>query len=612
MTSRASALAAGNGSARQQSRISTEPRPKIPLRLLRTLQEAWRASPWALLAMGLSAMLAGLAPTGMSWYARNVLDGVARSDRVAVVAGIAAEACFLFLTYAAGGLNQFASGRLRLRLGFSFQQAILNKSMTVPYAHFEDPRFYDALTRARREALTRPISLVSGLFVLVQTLAVLVGSAALMFRFSPFCALAIVCAAMPSFFSETRFALALFQLQNRRATEAREQAYFEQVLTRDDHAKEVRLFGTGPNFLARVRRIFSIVFEEDQSLARRRLLIGLGTDFFALVLFYGVYVYVAYRAVQGTLSIGDLGLALVAFRQGDGALKMALNTARALHLDHQYLGNVYDFLDTPVVTPKQRLLPAAPRDELGLRFERVGFNYPGATNPALKGVDFYLAPGQKLALVGNNGSGKSTILKLIAGLYQPTEGRIWLDGVDLAAWDPEKLHARLAVVFQDFVRYQLTVRENVALREDEHVSDAAIHQALQRSEVMPVVERLPGKMQQRLGKLFSGGVELSGGEWQKLALARAFLRIEADLLLFDEPTAAIDPAAEAALFDRVRAETQGRMAILVSHRFSTVRIADEILVLHAGQVIERGSHEALVQARGRYATMFELQAAGYR
>lgn len=582
-------------------------------RLLRTVSLAARASPFALAAMALAALLAGFAPTGMAWYARSVLDGVARGDRRVVVAGIVAEAALLFLTYAAGGIHQFASNRLRLSLGFTLQRAILEKAIAVPYAAFEDPAFYDALTRARREAVGRPVSLLGGLFAGIQAFAVLVGSAGLLFRFSPLCALAILLAALPGFLSETRFASAVFRLQNRRATEAREQAYLEQVLTRDDHAKEVRLFGTGPSFLERARRVFSVVFEEDQALARRRLAVGLAVDLFALGLFYGVYVYVAFRALEGKLTVGDLGLAIVTFKQGDGALKQALGSVRGLLADQQFLGNLYDFLDLPVHSVKPQLLAHSARDELGLRFENVGFTYPGSRRPALRGVDLYLPPGKKLALVGENGSGKSTILKLVAGLYQPTEGRVLLDGKDLAAWEDEELRARLAVVFQDFVRYQLTVRENVAPRGAfDAVPDDAMTRALARSEASPVVSRLPRGLDQRLGKLFPGGVDLSGGEWQKLALARAFLREGADLLLFDEPTSAIDPAAEAALFERVRAETEGRMAILVSHRFSTVRLADEILVMEGGRVAERGSHDTLLAHNGRYAALFRLQAAGYR
>ncbi|MRG91489.1 ATP-binding cassette domain-containing protein [Polyangium spumosum] len=582
-------------------------------RLVRTAALAFRASPFALAVMVLAALVAGAAPTGMAFYARRVLDGVARGDRRVVLASILVEAVLLFLTYLVGGLHQFASARLRLALGFRLQRAILEKAIGVPYACFEDAGFYDALTRARREAVSRPVALLAGFFAMAQALVVLAGSAVLLFQFSPLCALAILLAALPSFLTETRFAAAVFRLQNRRATEAREQAYFEQVLTRDDHAKEVRLFGTGPTFLARAERVFSLVFDEDQSLARKRLLVGLGADLVALGLFYSVYVYVALRALALELTVGDLGLALVTFKQGDGALKQALGGLRGLYMDQQYLGNLYGFLDLPVPPRKDLLLAAPARDEKGLRFENVGFTYPGSKRPALAGVDFFLPPGKKLALVGENGSGKSTILKLVAGLYEPTTGRVLLDGKDLAAWDPDALRARLAVVFQDFVRYQLTVRENVAPRADEApVSDERMARALARSEASPVVGRLAGGLEQRLGKWFPGGVELSGGEWQKLALARAFLREDADLLLFDEPTAAIDPAAEAALFERVRAETEGRMALLVSHRFSTVRLADEILVMEGGRAIERGDHEALLAAKGRYATLFHLQASGYR
>ncbi|MDI1480194.1 ABC transporter ATP-binding protein [Polyangium sp. y55x31] len=589
--------------------------PASPLRssLFRTVTLAWRASPFALAAMVFAALLAGAAPTGMAFYARRVLDGVARSERQVVLVGIFAEAALLFLTYVAGGLNQLATTRMRLTLGFLLQRAILEKAIEVPYACFEDAGFYDALTRARREAVGRPAAVLTGFFAMVQAFVVLAGSAALLFRFSPFCALAILVAALPSFFTETGFATAIFRLQNRRATEAREQAYLEQILTRDDHAKEVRLFGTGHTFLERARRVFSLVFEEDQALARRRLLVGLGADLVALTLFYAIYVFVAFRALAGALTVGDLGLALVTFKQGDGALKQALGSLRGLYMDQQYLGNLYGFLDREVPAKKPILPAHDTREEQGLRFENVGFTYPGAKRPALAGVDFYLAPGKKLALVGENGSGKSTILKLVAGLYEPTEGRILLDGRDLSAWDREALRARLAVVFQDFVRYQLPVRENVAPRAAEDaVPDEAITRALARSEAAPVVEKLARGLDQRLGKWFPGGVELSGGEWQKLALARAFLREKADLLLFDEPTAAIDPAAEAALFARVRSETEGRMAILVSHRFSTVRLADEILVMAGGCVAERGGHDALLGAEGRYAALFRLQAAGYR
>lgn len=582
-------------------------------RMLRTILGAWQASPAALLAMIIAAMVAGIVPTAMAWYARMVLDGVVHGDSRAVVVGIIAEAIFLFLLYATGGLNLFATARLRLSLGFLLQRSILEKAIAVPYANFENAAFYDALTRARREAIGRPVAMLGSLFAVGQSIAVLVGSAILLFRFSPLCTLAILLAALPSFLTETRFATALFRLQNRRATEAREQAYFEQVLTRDDHAKEVRLYDTGPTFLERARRVFSLVFEEDQALARRKLVVGLATDLIALGLFYAVYVHVAFRALQGSLTAGDLGLAIVTFRQGDAALKQALGGVRGLYMDSQYLGNLYDFLDTPIPMRRPLLTTKPTRQELGLRFEQVGFRYPGASRSALEGIDFYLAPGQKLALVGENGSGKSTILKLIAGLYQPTSGRILLDGVDLCAWDPEKLRARLAVVFQDFVRYQLTVRENVAPRAGEDaVDDVAITRALDRSEASAVVGKLPQGLDQRLGKWFPGGIELSGGEWQKLALARAFIRESADLLLFDEPTAAIDPAAEAALFQRVRTETEGRMAILVSHRFSTVRLADDILVMHGGRIAERGNHDALLETNGHYAHLFRLQAAGYR
>jgi ATP-binding cassette subfamily B protein len=328
--------------------------------------------------------------------------------------------------------------------------------------------------------------------------------------------------------------------------------------------------------------------------------------------FYAAYAWIAVSAVRGRITLGEMTMYVLLFRQGQSAVSSILSAIGGMYEDNLYLSTLYDYLDTPVDEAGGKAT-SGPQPVEGVRFDNVSFTYPGATEPAVSGVSFQLRPGESLALVGENGSGKTTLIKLLTRLYSPSSGRITLDGLDLADWSPAALRRRVGVIFQDFARYQLKVGENIGAGDVTHFEDELRwHEAASLGMAAPFVEELPAGYQTQLGKWFRDGRELSGGQWQKIALSRAFMREESDILVLDEPTAAMDARAEAQVFAQFRELAKARMVILISHRFSTVRMADQILVIQGGQILERGSHEALMALNGHYAQLFQLQARGYR
>jgi ATP-binding cassette subfamily B protein len=501
---------------------------------------------------------------------------------------------------------------LRAQLGQRVNEMILDKALTLELKHFEDSEFYDKLTRARREASSRPLSLVMRSFGLVQNGIALVSYAVLLTRFSPWAVVVLIIAGLPVFIAETKFSGDAFRLFRWRSPETRMQLYLETVLAREDHAKEVKLFGLGPLLLDRYRAIFRKVFREDRALTIRRDTWGFFLGLVSTGAFYAAYAWIAVSAVRGQITLGQMTMYVMLFRQGQSAVSASLAAIGGMYEDNLYLSTLYDYLDTPVDAPTGTAT-RGPDTVDGVRFEEVSFTYPGATEPAVIGVSFHLPPGQSLALVGENGSGKTTIVKLLTRLYVPSTGRITLDGLDLAEWDPMTLRRRVAVIFQDFARYQLKVGENIGVGDVEHFDDEARwREAAVLSTAAPFVEELPEGYRTQLGKWFRDGRELSGGQWQKVALARAFMREDADILVLDEPTAAMDARAEAEVFEQFRELARDRMVILISHRFSTVRRADQILVVQGGRLLERGNHDALVALGGHYANLFALQASGYR
>jgi ATP-binding cassette subfamily B protein len=569
-----------------------------------------------LAALAALTLVAGLLPVGIAAVGRGIVDAVVAGSAVGdarpALAWIAAE----FGLVTAMGATQrgldVAESLLRVELGHRINVLILRKALELDLVQFEDSELYDRMTRARREASSRPLALVRKTLGLAQNGLSLLGYGAVLVAFEPLAVLVLVLAAIPAFVAETRFAGEAFRLFSWRAPETREQAYLEMVVARDDHAKEVKLLGIGPLMVERYGGIFDRLYAEDRSLAIRRGAWGTALGVVSGAALYGAYGSIAAAAVAGRLTLGEMTMYLLVFKQGQSAFSAALRAVGGMYEDNLYLSTLYGFLSIPV-RPRRGGATVGERPGDGLRLEEVSFVYPGGTTPALREVTLHVPPGERLALVGHNGSGKTTLVKLITGLYTPTAGRVVYDGTDLRDWDPDAFQRRIGVIFQDFVRYQFHVGENIGVGDVAHVADPARWaEAARRGMADEFVASLPDGYQTRLGKWFQKGVELSGGQWQKIALSRAFMRSDAEVLVLDEPTSAMDADAEAQVFDRVRAMAPTQIAVLVSHRFSTVRMADQIVVLEGGAVVERGSHAALMAADGRYARLFALQAAGYR
>ena len=593
----------------------------------RALELVWTTNRRLSVALGLLTLLAGLLPAAIAWVGALVVDAVvAASGRGA--SGAAAGA-------AGGGLAQvlelvglegvlvaalaaaqrgigLCQSLLRAQLGQRVNVMILEKALTLSLAQFEDSEFYDKLTRARREASSRPLSLVMRTFGLAQNAVSLVSFGVLLAAFSPWAVAVLFAAGLPAFIAEARFSGDAFRLFRWRSPETRMQMYLETVLAREDHAKEVKLYGLGERLLGRYRAIFDKLYREDRALAIRRDAWGFGLGLLGTAALYGAYGWTAVAAVAGTITLGQMTMYVLLFRQGQSAVSASLSAIGGMYEDNLYLSTLYEYLETPVDTAGGHAA-SGPDPGDGVRFEDVSFTYPGADRPALEHVTLHLRPGTSLALVGENGSGKTTLIKLLTRLYAPDAGRILLDGRDLAEWDESVLRARVGVIFQDFARYQMLVGENIGAGDEPAFEDEARwRSAAAQGRATDFIDSLPAGYQTQLGKWFRDGRELSGGQWQKIALSRAFMRSKADILVLDEPTAAMDARAEAEVFEHFRQLARDRITILISHRFSTVRMADQIAVIDAGRIIELGPHEALMQSDGTYARLFALQARGYR
>jgi ATP-binding cassette subfamily B protein len=584
----------------------------------RAVELVWTTSRRLTIALAVLTLAAGVFPAGVAWVGARIVDAVVAASRAGgadarrVIEFVVLEGLVVALLAAAQRGLSLCQSLLRAQLGQRVNVMILEKALTLELARFEDSEFYDKLTRARREASSRPLSLVVRTFGLIQNAISLVSYGALLVRFSPWAVAVLLLAGLPAFIAEAKFSGDAFRLFRWRSPETRMQLYLETVLAREDHAKEVKLFGLGARFLARYRAIYQRLYREDRALTLRRDFWGFGLGLIATVALYGGYVWIAVTAVTGAITLGAMTMYLMLLRQGQAAVSASLAAIGGMYEDNLYLSTLYEYLETPVAAATGNL-PRGPDPEDGIRFEDVGFTYPDATSPALEHVTLHLKPGSSLALVGENGSGKTTLIKLLTRLYRPTTGRILLDGLDLLEWDEKVLRERIGVIFQDFARYQMKVGENVGAGDEPHFEDEARwREAAEKGQADEFVQTLPAGYQTQLGKWFNDGRELSGGQWQKIALSRAFMRTRADVLVLDEPTAAMDAKAEADVFEHFRQLAKERITILISHRFSTVRMADQIAVLDAGRIVEIGSHEELMQRGGPYANLFTLQARGYR
>jgi len=579
-----------------------------------TLVLVWRASRVLTVALAGLTLASAVLPVAVAWAGKRIVDAVVAGSREQTLRWVMFELAIVGGLAAASRANGLVRQVLGARLGVDVNVAILQKAVALELRHFEDSEFYDGLTKARREASSRPVALVTDAFKIVESGITLAGYGVLLVGFSPWAVLALLVATVPATLAEMRLAKVAFRVRNWRSPESRKLMYLEYVLANDEHAKEVRLFGLGPLFLDRYRDLAERFYREDRALATRRSATTFALSLLATATFYGAYLVMALGAASGRLTLGDMTLYVLAFRQGQQAFQSVLGGVGSIYEHNLYMANLFSFLALPVASRPAARVEPPDTGERGVRFENVGFRYAGKPDGewALRGVDLFVPRGESLALVGQNGAGKTTFIKLLTRLYTPTEGRIVLDGRDLANWDEAALRARIGVVFQDFAQYQLALRENVGLGSVTNMADAPrLERAVDRGGARELADGLPQKLDTQLGRWFKDGTELSGGQWQKVALARAYMREEADIVVLDEPTAALDAHAEHAVFARFRELAQGRTTIVISHRFPAVRMADRIVVLEAGRVVEEGTHDGLLARGGRYAKMFALQAEGY-
>lgn len=577
---------------------------------------------WLLLVLVLGQILDSVGIVAIAWVGKQIIDAIlnpAAGTTLVEQAGPALSWVALEFALIAGRAlvaqgTGYAQLMLRAKLGLHVNLLILDKAAKVAYARFEDPVFMNAMTQARREASTRPLDLVNQILSLTRNLATLAGFSALLWTLGPWAIAVLVLTAIPPFWAEARFASESFQLQRARSLRYRRSFYLESVLTTEATVKEVKLFQLSGWLRDKYRDIIASFTQEESDLAKRRSLSALLLGLIATGALYGTYGWIALQTVAGAITLGSMTLYMGLFRQGQDTLKSALSAVSRAWEDDLYMTNLDEFLSVPEEEPDgvEPLEATAPDEKApSLSLENVSFCYPGSSREALSNINLTVASGETIALVGKNGAGKTTLIKLLVGLFRPTSGTIRVNDVDVSTLSMSALRRRVGVIFQDFARLQLSMRDNVGVgwlpaRED----DAAIGSAIQDGGAKEIVDRLPNGLETPLGRAF-GGDDLSGGQWQRVALARAFMR-KSRILVLDEPTAAMDAEAEHEIFQRFRDLKKDRTAILITHRFGTVRMADRIVVIDDGRIAEEGSHDQLMARGGLYAKMFSLQAEGLR
>ncbi|HMB74007.1 MAG TPA: ABC transporter ATP-binding protein [Gammaproteobacteria bacterium] len=588
----------------------------------RALALVWSTHRTLTIVMAVATIAAGLLPAAAAKVGQLIVDSVVAAIDIYETTGTADYSTMLWLVGIEGVIVaalmgsqraiDFCRSLLRVLLSQRVNTMILEKALTLQLSQFEDSEFYDKLNRARQEASSRPLGLVNATFTLARNAISLIGYAALLIQFSAWAVLVLVLAGIPVFLSEVKFSGEKFRVFRWRSQERRMLMYLEIVLAREDHAKEVQLFNLGERLLGRYRDIFRKLYDEERGITIRRDTWGFLLSLLSSAAFYGAYAWIGYSTITGSITIGEMTMYLVVFRQGQSAVSAILSSIGGMYEDNLYLSNLYEYLEQPASGLGGTATQGADPGD-GLRFENVWFSYPGSSEPALKGVSLHLHPGQSVALVGPNGCGKTTLVKLLAGLYEPDKGVIRYRGTPLSQWSPRALRDHIGVIFQDYARYHFKVGENIGAGDELAFDDQARwRDAASKGQAAEFIERLPATYDTQLGRWFFQGQELSGGQWQRIALARAFMRKGAEILVLDEPTAAMDAETEAAVFKHFQQLTRNKISVLISHRFSTVREADLIVVMDEGRIVEQGTHEELVAHAGRYARLFELQAQAYR
>nr|WP_314262532.1 ABC transporter ATP-binding protein [uncultured Devosia sp.] len=595
----------------------------------RLVSQIWRTSPGLTSASIGLRLVASLQPVAVLYAAKLIVDEVVRLSGMTPPGASFADwwasgelnhilvlLCFELALVLANDFIARATGLVDSILSELHANQVSVELMAhaarLDLMHFESAEYQDRLERARRQAAGRN-ALLSQMFGQAQDIITVITLAAGLFVYAPWLILLLPLSFVPAIWGETRFNTLAYFMSRWRTPERRELEYIRYVGATPETAKEIKLFGLGDFLIARFKTLAHTIYVENRSLSTQRAAWGALFSAISSLTYYGAYGFIVWRTVTGDFTIGDLAFLSGSFLRLNGLFQKILLGFTAIAGQSMYLDDLFSFFEIePTI-----LSPVAPKPfptpiREGIRFEDVGFRYPDTEGWAIRHLSFTLRAGETLALVGENGAGKTTIVKLLARLYDPDEGRITIDGVDLKALSVADIHAHIGVIFQDFIRYSFSARENIGVGRIADQNDMAqINQAAERSLADAVIAKLPEGYDQQLGRLFKKGRDLSGGEWQKVAIARAYMR-DADLIILDEPTAALDAKAEAEVFSRFKSLATGKTAVIISHRFSTVRMADRILVLENGAILESGSHEELLALRGRYAELFELQAAGYR
>jgi ATP-binding cassette subfamily B protein len=604
--------------------------------LPRVLGLVWQASPGVTAGLFVATVIAGFVPAASAYTSKLLINAVARGiiihesngyDRVQLDLGpwhpafssinaiiflavlqLVIFAMIAFLSTVRNITQQVLQNSVSMRI----QLMVMEKAASLDLAFYEDPASYDLLRRAQTDSINRPVMMISSAFGLVQTALTFISMVALLVIVSPLLALIALVSPIPAFIADTRYGWRGYNIARWGSRLLRRMNYLVTLLTTDTYAKEVKLFGLGHYFIERYRLIGNTFYGSQRRQVVRRYIVGFLWGNLSTVAASITYLYVALQAIAGRLSIGDLTLYVTAAQSVQNSIQGILSGFSSMYEHNLYLSNLFELMATETKLPVPAKPVAVPEPLRGeIRFDHVSFAYPDAGANALTDLSFTVAPGETIAIVGRNGAGKTTLFKLICRLYDPTEGRILIDGVDIRDVEPEQLRGQIGGMFQDYVTYQATAAENIGLGNLGSISNReAVVKASRQAGSDPLIAGLPAGYDTALGKWFDAGVNLSGGEWQKVALARAFMR-DARILLLDEPTSALDAQAEYDLFERLRTLTRGKTAVYISHRFSTVRRADRIIFLEHGRLVEQGTHEQLMRLNGRYARLFRLQASAY-
>ena len=596
---------------------------KNALRVDRALKFVWKASPVHAVLSGMNLIVLGLLPILSLYLLKLIIDSVTQLvfhngnnisskdfSNIFILIGLACGVGLLILFF--NFLADYIKKAQTLTIADYMFSVLHEKSARADLEYYESPEYQNTLHRAQQEGPYRPASIVQGLFSAGQSGTSFIAVVGLLFMFKPFLPFILICVSIPGVFIRFKYSEKIYSWQQKRTEDERKSNYYNYILTGNAHAKEVRLFNLGQYFAGRFMSVRKLLKREKLQLEKKRIFGDFIAQSTSTIVVFGTFAYIAHRTVQGSITLGDMVMYFQAFQRGTGYLKALLESIAQMYEDNLFLSNFYDFLHLkPTVTDTENPCKLPVKIGKGIRFNNVGFFYHNCKKNVLKTVNFTIKPGETIALVGENGSGKSTIVKLLARLYDPQKGDILLDGENIKNFKTEDFRKKISVVFQDHIKYQLSAKENIYLGDIEQKNNLSkIKEAAVQADVDGKISGFSSGYDTILGRWFKNGEELSIGQWQMMAISRAFFR-DAELVILDEPSSALDPETEMRIFSKLKKLIQGRSALIISHRYSTVKMADKILVLDKGTIVEQGSHSELMKKNGKYARLFSAQAQAY-